>query len=132
LAALRAYLADVADESKDFPDQEEWFCWATFERLMARRCCELWLRSCADAYNAEVESLLRGSSDSYGEAYQHYEQYRSAVQDGFSPGFTLQERARTPERISVVAPILEQGIAAESKGLGLLERAVELIDEGIT
>jgi hypothetical protein len=39
LAALRAYLSDVADSSKSLAKCEEWFCWAAFQRLMARRCC---------------------------------------------------------------------------------------------
>jgi hypothetical protein len=132
MAALEAYLADVSDETKDYPDTEEWFCWAAFERLMARRCCELWLRSSAEFYDRNTERLLRDAADRYGEAFSLYEEYRAAVQDGFPPRATLQERARTPDRIAVIAPILEQGIAAESEGLGLLERAVELIDEGNT
>ncbi len=132
LSALKAYLVDLSDESKDYRDTEEWFCWAAFERLMARRCCESWLHDCAPHYEGEVARLLQAAANSYGEAFRRYEEYRSAVQDGFSPRATLQERARTPERIAVIAPILEQGIAAESEGLGLLERAVELLDEGNT
>ena len=32
LSALKAYLADVADEQKDFAEHEEWFCWTALER----------------------------------------------------------------------------------------------------
>ena len=128
MAALEAYLTDVSDETKDYSDMGEWFCWATFERLMARRCCELWLRTCSDAYDGEIRSLLQEAAGRYGEAFQHYERYRAAVQDGFHPRATLQERARTPERIAVIAPILEAGIAAERAGLESLTRAVEILD----
>jgi hypothetical protein len=127
LAALRAYLADVADGEKDFHDMDEWFCWAAFERLMARKCAQLWLRSCAKCYDASVNSQLREAADCYGEAFEHYERYRSAVQDGFPPRATLRERARTPERIAVITPVLASGIAAEERGLQHLAKAVEAI-----
>jgi hypothetical protein len=128
MAALRAYLVDVNDETKDFSDMEEWFCWATFERLMARRCCELWLHSAAESFGENVESLLRDAARDYGEAFRQYESYRSTVQDGYRPGVSLHERARTPERIATIAPILEAGIAAESVGLERMEQAVELLE----
>ncbi len=37
---------------------------------------------------------------------------------------SLRERARTPERIAVIADILEKGIVAETAGLAALKRAV--------
>jgi len=68
-AALRTYLADVSDETKDFSKTEEWFCWAAFERLMARRCCEVWLRSTAKSLPKEVRTLLLSSAESYGNTF---------------------------------------------------------------
>jgi len=127
LAALRSYAADVADPSKDFSDIEEWFCWAAFERLMARRCCELWLRDCAGEFHGELSSLLKKAAGKYREAFAQYEGYRAAVQDGFDPRTPLRERARTPERIAVIASILERGIQAESDGVELLEEAAALL-----
>lgn len=128
LSALRTYLADVADHTKDFSDTGEWFCWAAFERLMARRCCELWLHACADAYGGDIKSRLLDAARRYGEAYKHYEQYRCAVQDGFPPRTSLRNRVRTPEQIAAITPILEACIAAESAGLGSLKQAVELLE----
>jgi hypothetical protein len=83
------------------------------------------LRACADNYDGKAESLLQQAADRYGDAFQRYEEFRAAVQDGFPPRAGLKERARTPERIAVIAPILEAGIEAEDTGLDLLARAVE-------
>ena len=62
------------------------------------------------------------------DAFENYQRYRAAVQDGFPPRATLEERARTPERIAVITPILESGIAAESAGLELLAEAVQMLE----
>jgi hypothetical protein len=123
-AALRTYLADVRDETKHFRDTEEWFCWATFERLMARRCCEVWLRSSAKELDGEARALVLEAADNYGEAFACYDRYRTEVGGGEPTRLSLEERARTPDRIAVTAEILERGIAAETAGLGALKRAV--------
>ncbi len=62
MAALQQYLADVSDESKDFAECEEWFCWAAFERLMARRCSEVWLRSITGHLDGEAAELIAAIS----------------------------------------------------------------------
>jgi hypothetical protein len=41
-----------------------------------------------------------------------------------APRIGLQERARTPERIAVIADILERGISEEKAGAALLQRAL--------
>jgi len=123
-AALRAYLADVADPTKDFAAVREWFCWAAFERLMARRCAEVWLRSVAEELDGVAHRLVQDAADAYGEAFRHYEQFRSTVQAGEPTPLGLHERARTPERITIGAEILERGILAEEAGAETLERAV--------
>jgi hypothetical protein len=46
---------------------------------------------------------------------------------GDDPGRTPQERARSPERIAVIAPLLERAIAEEAAGLEVLEEAVGLL-----
>jgi hypothetical protein len=121
--ALRTYLADVLDETKSFSDTEEWFCWATFERLMARRCSEVWLRSSAEHLDGDARALVAEAADNYGEAFRCYDRYLSEVGAG-APRLSLRERARTPERIAVIADILERGIEAETAGLEALKQAV--------
>jgi hypothetical protein len=127
LAALRAYLEDVKDPTKDFSTCETWFCWATFERLMARRCSEVWLRTVASTQSGAAMDLLSTAADHYGEAFRCYDRYLGEIEGCSRPNLSLQERARTPERIEVIAPILERGIAAEASGLEVLEETVELI-----
>jgi hypothetical protein len=127
-AALRTYLADVRDETKQFSDAEEWFCWAAFERLMARRCCEVWLRSSAKALGGEARGLLLEAADHYGRAFEYYDRYLTEVGAG-APLLGLKERARTPERIAVIAEILERGIEAEVAGLAALKQAVALLPD---
>ncbi len=124
LAALRAYLAHVADPSKDFAGAGEWFCWAAFERLMARRCCEIWLRSAAEQLDGNARKVVLDAAESYGEAFQCYDHYRSEVGAGEPSPPSNEERARTPDRIAVTAGILERGIAAEAAGLDALAQAV--------
>jgi hypothetical protein len=122
LAAMREYLADVVNPRKSFEDTSEWFCWATFERLMARRCCEVWLQSAAEQLEGDIRDLVSEASRGYGEAFRLYDRYCGEVCDPAS--LSLQQRARTPDRILVIADLLERGIAAEAAGLELLERAV--------
>ncbi len=122
-AALRRYLADVRDETKSFSDSEEWFCWATFERLMARRCSEIWLRSSSEHLDGDARALVAEAADNYGEAFQCYDHYLTEVGLG-APRLSLRQRARTPERIAVISEILERGIDAETAGLGALKRAL--------
>ncbi len=122
LAALREYLADVSDPAKGFEGTPEWFCWATFERLMARRCCEVWLRSAAKHFDGEARHLATEAAHAYGEAFRYYDRYCAAVRE--PPHLSLEQRARTPDRIPVVADLLECGISAETSGLERLEQAV--------
>lgn len=123
-AALRSYLADVSDATRDFAETEEWFCWATFERLMARRCVEVWLRRSAEHVDRNARTHVLAAADGYGEAFRCYDRYLSAVRGPRPHAQSLRERARTPERIAVIAEVLEQGIDAETAGLGALARAV--------
>lgn len=129
MAALQSYLADVADPTRSFDETEEWFCWAAFERLMARRCCEVWLRSAAVHLKGKARDLTLAAARHYGQAFAIYERYRSEISTGESTRLSLRERARTPERISVIVPILEEAIAAEAKGLSVLKRAVETLGD---
>jgi hypothetical protein len=123
-AALQDYRDDVADATKLFSATEEWFCWAAFERLMARRCCEVWLRSTAEHLDARARELTLAAAERYGEAFGCYDRYRSLVHGGEPTPLSLQERARTPERIAIIVDVLDQGIAAEAKGLSALEQVV--------
>jgi len=124
MAALRAYLADVRDPARDFASTGEWFCWAAFERLMARRCCAVWLQSAAEQLAGEARDRTLTAAGHYEQAFEHYERYRSEVSAGEPTPRSLQERARAPQRIATIAPLLERAIAAERDGLAALERAV--------
>jgi hypothetical protein len=126
LAALRAYLADVSDATKNFVEVEEWLCWAAFVRLMARRCAEVWLRSTAEEIEGKARQHLLDAADHYGDAFQYYDRYRSEVHVG-EPTPARRERARTAERIAVIAGILERGIAAEEAGTDALAQAVSAL-----
>jgi hypothetical protein len=126
LAALRTYLADVSDATKDFANVPEWFCWAAFERLMARRCAEVWLRALAAEVNGAARRHVEEAAARYGRAFQSYERFRSEVQDG-QPSAGRLERARDPGRIRVLQEHLKQGIAAEEAGADALERAVAVL-----
>ena len=128
MAALRAYLADVSDPSKDFAECAEWFCWAAFERLMARKCCSVWLRSIQGAVPNECGRLLGEAAGLYGRAFGLYEEYRAEVLAGEPAPLSLEERARTPERISVIAPLLDRAISAEAAGIEALRSAVAVLD----
>jgi hypothetical protein len=127
LAALRAYLADVRDPARTFEETAEWFCWAAFERLMARRCAEIWLGSVGRKLSGEAGRLISVAADHFGAAFRHYDLYLGETQGRNPPRPTLFERARVPERIDRCAPLLEQGIDEEASGLEALEAAVELL-----
>ncbi len=128
MAALRAYAADVADSTKDFAQTEEWFCWAAFERLSARRCCAVWLRSAAADLGGSVRKPALAAAEHYGRAFDYYEEYGGEVFACEPAPRTLRERARTPERIAVITPLLEQGIAAEGEALKAMEQAVRAME----
>ena len=127
LAALKAYLADVRDPAKDFASRGEWFCWATFSRLGARKCAAVWLESLSRTLPRAAGKHLSSAAGHYRKAFAAYEQNRSTVAAGEPTPLTLQQRARTPERIAVIAPILAEGIEAESAGLTALENAVSVL-----
>jgi hypothetical protein len=124
LAALRAYLADVEDPAKDFQGVGEWFCWAAFERLMARRCASVWLQRAAELVPNRARRHVRDAAACYGQAFGLYEEYRAEVAAGEPTPHALQQRARMPERIAVIAPLLAGGIEAEAAGIDCLRRAV--------
>jgi hypothetical protein len=127
LAALNRYLSDVEDPAKDFEETHEWFCWATFERLMARRCSEVWLRSLGGRFGDEIGALVSAAADQYGEAFHCYDRFLGETQGCDPPRATLRERARSPERIEACAPFLERGIKAEAEGLEILEEVASRI-----
>ncbi|UCG84805.1 MAG: hypothetical protein JSW71_12680, partial [Gemmatimonadota bacterium] len=126
MAALQRYLTDVADVTKDFADGGEWFCWAAFERLMARRCCEVWLRRTASELEGKARTLVSEAADRYGEAYRGYDRYRVEVGAGEPAPRSNEESARTRDRIAPTARMLQSGIEAEAAGLDALARAVAL------
>jgi hypothetical protein len=128
--ALRSYLTDVQDPEKHFAETAEWFCWATFERLLARRCAEVWLRSVAARLDGAVAHRVAAAAGLYGEAFQWYDRYLGETQGCNPPRPTLWERARSPDRIATIVPLLENGIAAEAKGLEVLAEANELLASG--
>ena len=66
---------------------------------------------------------VRAAAKHYGEAFRSYDRFRAEVEDGAPPA-SQRERARTAERIAVIAPLLERGIAAEVRALDALGRAV--------
>lgn len=126
LAALDAYRADVADPTKPFDDTGEhgcWFCWATFERLDARRCCADWLHTVADLIGGDAREPILSAADHYSFASDAYDRYRFATGAG-EPTEGLRDRARTPDRIAVILPILDEGIAEERAGVEDLKLAV--------
>lgn len=114
----------MADIDKDFAETGERFCWAAFERLMARRCCEVWLRATAAQLDGAARKLVLGAAESYGEALQHYNRYRVEVGAGERGPVSNEETARMPERIAATAAMLERGIVAEAAGPEALQQAV--------
>ncbi|MFO8008673.1 MAG: malectin domain-containing carbohydrate-binding protein [Candidatus Brocadiia bacterium] len=127
MAALETYLADVEDPTKDFEDRSEWFCWATFERLAARKCCADRLHSAADVLGGDAAEALRAAAEHYERAFEAYHEYDRLVHENEGTGMSLQERLRTPERIAVLAGVLREGIEAERAGLAELNRAADML-----
>ena len=124
LAALEAYLADMSDPTKSFDELSEWFCWATFERLSARRCCAEWLRSAAGILGGQARGPLLAAADHYEEAFQAYHTYDVIVHAEEGTGLSLKQRVRTPKRIATFRRLLRQGIEAERKGIEQMKRAL--------
>ncbi len=125
LAALEAYRKDVADPAKSFEGRGEWFCWAAFERLAARKCCAVWLRRAAEALGGDARAPLLAAAGHYERAFAFYERYRSGAHAGEQTGLSLQQLARTPERIAALVPLLDQGIAAERAGIAEMRKALD-------
>ena len=125
LGALEAYLADVKDPKKDFKRVGEWFCWATFERLQARWCCAAWLRRAAEVLGRAREPLLAAARH-YEAAFKLYDEYRRELHADLPVGLAF----RAPEHIAIVAPILQQGIEAERKGVAEMRKALQLLRTG--
>lgn len=141
LAALRRYLADVRNPALDFSACPAWLGWAAFERLAARRCAEVWLRSVAGELTGDAKRLVVTAADRYGEAFAHYDRYRTAVlpegrgregpQAGAGEPMGAGSMAEPmgagsmaePGRTAGAAPHLERGIAAEASGLAALAEA---------
>ena len=124
MAALQCYLADVSDITKNFADRGEWFCWAAFERLMARRCCEVWLHRTAEELAGKARTLASEAAGCYGQAFELYDRYRLEMGAGEPAPRSNEEKARAPDRIAATARILESAIKAEAGGLDALRQAV--------
>jgi len=124
LAALEAYRRDVADPTKDFANRTEWFCWAAFERLSARLCCAQWLAEAAEVLGGEEERPLKMASRHYQRAFQGYDRFYAALGSAEATGLGLLERVRTPERIAVLVPILNEVIAQEKAGIEDMRRGL--------
>ncbi len=124
LGALRRFLADLLDPAKDFSECPSWLGWAALERLMARRCAEVWLRAVPANWpgSGEAGRLLGVAADRYGEAFRAYDRFREAIQRGQGHG---PEGTRAPETRQAAEPFLEQGIAEEAAGLSSLESALD-------
>ncbi|MBM4038771.1 MAG: hypothetical protein FJ290_09670 [Planctomycetes bacterium] len=126
LAALEAYRADVADPKKAFDGGERgcWFCWGAFERLSARKCCAEWLKSAADVLGGDARVPLLAASGHYRKAFELYDRYRAAAGAGERSDLSLQARARTPERIAALLPLIDQAIAEERAGIEEMRKAL--------
>ncbi len=125
LTALEAYAADVADPAKDFAKTQEWFCWAAFSRLMARRCCDVWLTAVAPVLDGRAATLAREAAAQYGRAFQSYDRFRREVSAGEPTTLSFHQRARAPERLGHIAATLREGVRAEEAGLAVLELAAK-------
>jgi len=124
IAGLEAYLADVEDPDKNFDKSKEWFCWATFERLTARRCAAEWLRRAANDLGDDARPSLLAAAGHYLAAADLYLKYRKAT--GCSE-VTFAEKCRSPEQINVIAPILRAGIEAEKEGIEEMKKALGVL-----
>ena len=127
LAALEAYAVDVADPGKDFANCGEYFCWATFERLMARRCAAVWLQRAAQELDQSFE--LGAAVARYQRAYELYDEYRRAIGAGDPNSGVTREQLRSPEKIEQAVPLLQHAINEERAGLH--EIAVGLAGQGL-
>ena len=76
----------------------------------------------------EAAKLVAAAAERYGEAHSFYGRYCDEVHGRELSPVSPRERARDPNRIPVIASLLEKGIAAESAGLDLLSRAVNSLD----
>ncbi len=121
LAALTTYLQDIGDEKKDFAKCAEWFCWAAFERLSARKCCAVWLRSAAEEIGGPARAPLLAAAQHYDNAFTAYDHFRLATADNGKGG------VRNPEKIAEIVPIMKQGIDEERAGVAEIARALPLI-----
>lgn len=125
LAALTAFLQDVGDERKDFAKGADWFSWAAFERLSARKCCAVWLRAAAEEFGGLARDPLLAAAQHYDNAFIAYDSFRLATaEDGKA---NLHERARTPEKIAAIVPLLKRGIDEERAAVAEMEKALPLI-----
>lgn len=123
LAALEAYRNDIADAGKSFEGRGDWFCWAAFERLSGRLCCARWLLTAADILGGGAREPLLAAARHYQRAFDLYERYRAETKAGEPTDLSLEARARTPERIAAIVPVLEAAIAEERQALGAMTRA---------
>lgn len=127
LSALRSYLADVSDPARDFRETPEWFCWAAFERLMARRCAQVWLEAVAGTLPRSEKELAKRAAAGYGEAFRCYDRYLGEVRESTPSRLSFQQRARSPDRIWTIAPLLAEGIGAEERALDHLQELVDCL-----
>lgn len=77
--------------------------------------------------SAQAAEPFRAAAKHYGEAFRLYDRFRAEVENGVPPG-SRGDRARTPERIAVIAPLLERGISAEVRALDALGRAAQALE----
>jgi len=123
--ALKRYLADVRDPDRDFRDCQAWFCWAAFQRLMARRCAAVWLGKVARLESGGARQSLSLSAEHYAEAFRWYERYLNAIRSSRSPR-DLSEPPSIEDRIERLGPLLEHGIAEEAEGLATLAESMRV------
>jgi hypothetical protein len=128
LAAVEAYAADVADRTKSFEGISEWFCWATFERLAARRCCATWLREAAEVLGGPAAKPLRAAANHYDRAAKAYGEYDREVHRTDLEALPWKKRFRTPARIAALLAPLRKGIEAERAAVAQLTRALAAAD----
>ena len=120
LAAVEAFVEDMADPAKSFDDCQDWFGWASLERLTARKACAIWLTSLAEELPL-AEQPLKAAASHYRRAAYLYHSWRYGVlglRDADDP------RARAPGKVAALAPLLREALAAEMEAIGELEDAV--------
>ena len=94
---------------------------------MARKCAAAWLESVGKIFTGEIAKHLKHAVGHYSKAWKHYEEYRLAIPAGEPTPQSLQQRARTPERISAIVPILDKAIEEEAKGIRAFEKAAAVV-----